>query len=286
MSATAKARPRDEDALGRDVVDALEREWDALASGALTQRLRQWAQEEPALAPFATAQLLLRSLRRLRGQHDLENAILAALLRQARTDPLAARIVLHALLPGLKGLAGRLLLEVAEREELWSLLLARAWEEIRTYPLEQRPRRIAANLLLDTAHATLAELANERARRAPRDATAANTPAASEVGEVEVEVVLARAVRAGALSRGEARLILCTRIEGVPLARLAAEAGAGYDALRIRRQRAERRLRLFLGNPDVRFRARNRPLSSARAAGAGLAGSAGGGAVTDPKQRR
>ena len=284
MSATAKARPRDEDALGRDVVDALEREWDALASGALTQRLRQWAEEEPALAPFATAQLLLRSLRRLRGQHDLENAILAALLRQARTDPLAARVVLQALLPGLKGLAGRLLLEAGEREELWSLLLARAWEEIRTYPLEQRPRRIAANLLLDTAHATLAELANERARRAPRDATAANTPAASEVGEVEV--VLARAVRAGALSRSEARLILRTRIEGVPLARLAARAGGGYDALRIRRQRAERRLRLFLGNPDVRFRARNRPLSSARAAGAGLAGSAGGGAVTDPKQRR
>jgi len=285
MSATAKARPRDEDALGRDVVDALEREWDVLASGALTQRLRQWAEQEPALAPFATAQLLLRSLRRLRGQHDLENAILAALLRQARTDPLAARIVLHALLPGLKGLAGRLLLEVAEREELWSLLLARAWEEIRTYPLEQRPRRIAANLLLDTAHATLAELADERARRTqPRAATAAISAAAREVEEVEV--VLARAVRAGALSRGEARLILRTRIEGVPLARLAARAGGGYDALRIRRQRAERRLRLFLGNPDVRFRARNRPLSSARAAGAGLAGSAGGGAVTDPKERR
>ena len=285
MSATAKARPRDEDALGRDVVDALEREWDALASGALTQRLRQWAEQEPALAPFATAQLLLRSLRRLRGQHDLENAILAALLRQARTDPLAARIVLQALLPGLKGLAGRLLLEVGEREELWSLLLARAWEEIRTYPLEQRPRRIAANLLLDTAHATLAELADERARRAqPCDATTATTPAAREMEEVEV--VLARAVRAGALSREEARLILRTRIEGVPLARLADTAGTGYDALRIRRQRAERRLRLFLGNPDVRFRARNRPLSSARAAGAGLAGSAGGGAVTDPKERR
>ena len=118
MSATAKARSRDEDALGRDVVAALEREWDALASGALTQRLRQWAEEEPALAPFATAQVLLRSLRRMRGKHDLENAILAALLRQTRTDPLAARVVLHALLPGLKGLAGRLLLEVAEREEL------------------------------------------------------------------------------------------------------------------------------------------------------------------------
>src|SRR6266540_6260469 len=167
MSRRAKTGPGADSAAGLEVVALLEREWDSLASRTLSGRLRLWSEREPALADFPTAQELLCSLRRLRGDHDAENAILAALLRQARTDPLAARVVLHALLPGLKGLAGRLLLEVAERQKLWSLLLARAWEEIRTYPLEQRPRRIAANLLLDTAHATLAELANERARRAP-----------------------------------------------------------------------------------------------------------------------
>ena len=63
-------------------------------------------------------------------------------------------------------LAGRLLHEVGERDELWSLLLAHLWERIRSYPLEKRPRRIAANLLLDTAHATLAELRRERRLRA------------------------------------------------------------------------------------------------------------------------
>jgi hypothetical protein len=93
-------------------------------------------------------------------------------------------------------------------------------------------------------------------------------------------------VHAGALSRAEARLVLQTRFYGVPLASLARARGIPYDALRIRRRRAERRLLLYLGHLDVRFGRRAPHFSSARTAGAGLAGSAGGGAVTDPKQRR
>ena len=270
---------------GIDVVAALEREWEALAMTTLSGRLRRWSQREPRLAAFSTASELLGSLRRLRGDHDAENAILAALLREARTDPLAARVVLQALLPGLKRLAGRLLHTAAERDELWSLLLAHGWERIRSYPLERRPRRIAANLLLDTAHATLATLAAERSSRAQSCELEA-TPAEPVAAVDEVEVVLARAVRAGALSREEAVLILETRIEGVSLASLAGDGQVAYEALRKRRRRAERRLLLFLGRPDVRFGGRDRPLSDARVAGDGLAGSAGGGAVTHPQLRR
>ena len=285
MSRRAKTGPGADSAEGLEVVALLEREWDSLASRTLSGRLRLWSEREPALADFPTAQELLCSLRRLRGDHDAENAILAALLRQARTDPLAARVVLHAVLPGLKRLAGRLLHEVGERDELWSLLLAHLWERIRSYPLEKRPRRIAANLLLDTAHATLAELRRERRLRAQLPDLAPADTAPAEAMEQE-EVVLARAVRAGALSRGEAMLILRTRIEGVPLASIATAVNVPYEALRKRRRRAELRLCLLLGNPDVRFGGRNRPLSSARVVGDGLAGSAGGGAVTHPKQRR
>jgi DNA-directed RNA polymerase specialized sigma24 family protein len=270
---------------GIDVVAALDRDWEALVTTTLSGRLRRWSQREPRLAAFSTASELLGSLRRLRGDHDAENAILAALLREARTDPLAARVVLQALLPGLKRLAGRLLHTAAERDELWSLLLAHGWERIRSYPLERRPRRIAANLLLDTAHATLATLAAERSSRAQACELEA-TPAEPVAAVDEVEVVLARAVRAGALSREEAVLILQTRIEGVSLASLAADGQVAYEALRKRRRRAERRLLLFLGRPDVRFGGRDRPLSDARVAGDGLAGSAGGGAVTHPQLRR
>jgi DNA-directed RNA polymerase specialized sigma24 family protein len=245
-SGSAGSAGSGKDAGGLDVISALEREWDALAVGPLTRRLRLWAEQEPALAPFPTAQALLRSLRRLRGQHASENAILAALLRQARTDRLAGRVALHALLPGLKGLAGRLLLEAGEREELWSLLLAHAWARIRSYPLEERPRRIAANLLLDAAHATLAELAEER-RRCARRADIEPASRAPVEETAEVEVVLARALRAGALSREEAILILRTRFEGVPLISLAPEVGVPYQTLKKRRQRAERKLLVFLG---------------------------------------
>lgn len=265
-----------------DVVSALEREWDARSSAWLSRRLRVWAEREPALETFATVQALVGSLRRRSGDYERESAILAALLQQARSDPLAGRVVLQALLPGLKRLAGRLLFEAGEREELWSLLLAHLWAGIRSYPVERRPRRVAANLLLDAAHATLGDLGKERRLRAHASELA---PESVEAGEQE-ELVLARAVRAGALSRAEALLILRSRVEGVPLAQIATEEGAGYDALRIRRRRAELRLRLFLGDPDVRFEGRNRPLSRARASGGGIAGSAGGGAVTHPKQRR
>jgi DNA-directed RNA polymerase specialized sigma24 family protein len=280
-STHASRRPND----GIDVVAALEREWDALATTTLSGRLRRWSQREPQLAEFSTAGELVGSLRRLRGDHDAENAILAALLREARTDPLAARVVLQALLPGLKRLASRLLHSAAERDELWSLLLAHGWERIRSYPLERRPRRIAANLLLDTAHATLATLAAERRSHAQAGVLETTTTEPVAAAD-EVEVVLARAVRAGALSREEAVLILQTRIEGVPLASIAAGGAVAYEALRKRRRRAERRLLLFLGRPDVRFGGRDRPLSVARVAGEGLAGSAGGGAVTHPQLRR
>lgn len=267
--------------LSRDVVAALEREWETLSPATLSARLRRWSEREPALRQFANVTELLASLRRRRGDHLAEDSVLIALLRQT-DDELAARVVLEALLPGLKRLARRILLEAREREELWSLLLAHLWAGIRSYPVKRRPRKVAANLLLDAAHATLAELGRERRLRAQ---PAELPPATAEPREQE-EVVLARAVHAGALSLFEARLILRSRLEGASLVKIAAAEGVGYDALRIRRRRAELRLRHFLGDRDVRFAGRDRPLSPARASGGGLAGSAGGGAVTHPKQRR
>jgi hypothetical protein len=273
-----------EDALGRDVVAALEREWESLAPR-LTDQLHQWSEREPALAAFPTAPVLLRSLRRLRGNHEAEDAILAALLRQTRTDPLAGRVTLQAILPGLKNLAGRLLFVAGERDELWALLLANVWEQMRRYPLERRPRRIAANLLQEALGKTVHTLEQERRERQQLPARPlADMPAEPAGGDVEV--LLARTVKAGVLSREEARLILVSRLYGVSVAALARAARLPYISLYIRRHRAERRLALFLGDPAVKNGPEKRPLSSARVVGDGLTGSAGGGAVTHPKQRR
>ena len=267
-----------------DVVEALEHEWPQLLPS-LNARLRTWGRREPVFAAFPAAPLLLRALRSQQ-DHRLEDAILLALLREARQDRLAGRFVVQALLPGLKRAAARILFEAGERDELWSILLANLWERITSYPLERRPRRVAANLLLDTIHATLTDFGRARRTIQATEPLVSDELAPARREEEEAEVVLARAARAGAISCEEAVLILRTRLEGLSLATLARELGVSYDALRVRRRRAERRLLLFLGVPDVRFEGRGRPLSLARVAGGGLAGSAGGGAVTHPSSRR
>ena len=275
-----KSQPRS------DLVERLEAEWPPLAAGPLQAHLRCWAAAEPALAGFATPQQLLRHVRGLRGRRAAEDAILAALVRQAAADPQAARVVLQALLPGLKALAGRLLLEPHEREEIWSALLAHCWERIRCYPLERRPSRIAANVLLDTLQKTTREL---KRQRRDRDELAADEPperTAAGLDNVDVERLLRRAVRATAISTEEAELILRTRIDGSDMNALARESGISYHALNTRRLRAEKRLLLFLGYGAVTFRGSKAPLSSARVVGPGLTGSAGRGAATHQQPRR
>ena len=282
MSSTPRADPQQ--GARTDVVEALEREWPHLLPS-LNARFPAWRMREPVVAAFPTAPLLLRALRSQRDRL-LEDAILLALLREARQDRLAGWLVVQALLPGLKRAAGRILFQAGERDELWSLLLGNLWERIASYPLERRPRRVAANLLLDTIHGTLTALGRARRTAQMSEPLVSEELAPARREEEEVELLLARAVRAQAISREEAVLILRTRLEGLSLVTHARELGVSYDALRVRRRRAERRLLLFLGVADVRFGGRGRPLRLARVAGGGLAGSAGGGAVTHPSSRR
>ena len=254
----------------RDLIERLEAEWPALAAGPLLGRLRIWSEQEPALASFATPQQLLRQLRGLRGHHRAEDEILAALLRQAKTDPLAARVVLQALLPGLKALARRILLDASERDELWSALLAHCWERIRSYTLNK----------------TTYELRRNRRDRDQYTHEPPTEQAALKPADDDVQRLVQRAIAAAAISEEEAELILRTRIDGVDLHALAEEAGLAYHTVQVRRLRAEKRLLLFLGHSPVTFRGRKRPLSSARVVGDGLTGSAGRGAATHLNRRR
>jgi DNA-directed RNA polymerase specialized sigma24 family protein len=242
---------------------ALEREWAQLERSLLVGRYREWARDEPALARVSGAGAMVRLLHAAQTSPAEKDEVLCALLRLAREDALAARAVLTALMPGLKSIARRLLVDVRRREDVWQLLLANAWEQIRAYPLERRPRRVAANLLLDTLRGTLAEL--RRDRHDPR----ARVCVTQAPCEADVDRLVGHAVEADVLSADEAELILATRIDGVPLAVLAARQDTAYNTLKIRRQRAERRLLLFLGFAPVPRGRQRRPSSVARAAGAG-----------------
>ncbi|MGH2942638.1 MAG: hypothetical protein ACRDLN_07700 [Solirubrobacteraceae bacterium] len=254
----------------------LERDWRLeVASVEMARHLRQWQASEPALRAFGDPAAVLRFLRRS-GSGERQDRVLRALVSRARDDPAAGRLVLHALLPGLKRLSARLLVDTREQEELWSTLLACAWQHIRGYPVARRPRRIAANVLLDTLHdAVAAHQRTVRDRAELNAGMALLAPARARI-DADIEAVTRRAVRASAITVTEAELILSTRIDGVSLASLARLEGVSYDALRVRRRRAERRLAVHLGLVDVRSGGPRRLLGTARVAGRGPAGPAGG----------
>ena len=72
----------------------------------------------------------------------------------ARTNPLAARIVLQRILPALSAVAGRHATNRHQRHAVLDDLVANAWPIIRKYPVQRRPRRIVANLVRDTSFET------------------------------------------------------------------------------------------------------------------------------------
>jgi DNA-directed RNA polymerase specialized sigma24 family protein len=204
------------------------------------------------------------------GARAEKDAVLCALLRWARLEPIGARVVLEAIRPGLLNLSARIMRDAREREELWSAMFAAVWEGIRRYPVERRPRRVAANLLLDTLHLTLDQLGRESAwRNVALGSLDSDRRPAPEKFDGDVDGLLGDAVRACAISPDEAEVILSSRIDGVDLADLARSAGVSYNTMKLRRQRAERRLLLFLGFRPVPRGQQNRPSSLARVAGVG-----------------
>lgn len=257
-------------------LDRLERELRReLSSSALATRFASWAEREPALARFAGAEELLRFLRRRPSPSEADR-ILLALLRLARLEAAAGRVVLVAVLPGLKALSQRVLRGADEREEVWSALFVSVWEQICAYPVERRPHRVAANLLLDTLQRTLRAI---RANRSTEALIAFDFHKARSVWAVSddpaADVLLERAVAAGAITSAEAELVFSTRFDGICLAEIAAAQGEPYNRVKVRRQRAERRLLLWLGYPPVPRRAQRRPPSIARVADVGLTAQTG-----------
>lgn len=263
-----------------DPIPRLDRRWRQGFAGKLVEmHLKRWGEREPALAPFADVSAVLRVLR-AGSRHD-RDAVLHGLLACAKGDPLAGQLVLEAILPGLKSIAGRLVCDASQLQDISAILLACAWEQVRSYPIEERPRNVAANLLLDTLRRTLKAIKDERRTAVePAGLRALNLPA--DAPGPDVEEPLRRAVAAGAITADEAELIARTRIDGADLRALAEKIGVAYHTLNVRRLRAEKRLSLFLGVGAVTSRRRKRPMSCARVAGDGLAGSAGGGDAHPP----
>ena len=100
------------------------------------------------------------------GPHDSDEAdtYLLHLVRRAATDPLAAQIVLHRVLPPIISIARRRgKRHTGGIEGALGDLLAQAWFVITCYPVERRPRKVASNIVRDIEY--LEFVSGTRSRR-------------------------------------------------------------------------------------------------------------------------
>lgn len=170
--------------------------------------------------------------------------VLAELVHLARTDDLAARLLLQRLLPGIAAAARKHEARQPQRGEALGEALATAWTVIRTFPVERRPRFVAANMLRDIEYRTFVQPWRRQGRSIPQpsdtfDRTPARivaTPAAEELAEL-----LDLAAQSGL---ADADLDLARRLgRGESTAQLALAGRVTDRTIRNHRERVAYRLR-------------------------------------------
>ncbi len=235
--------------MSRSVFDALDRTWTRVASSPdAAAALDRW-RPDPALAAPSLDTLVAGVWAASKADAD---RVLAALATRAPCGPVAARVLLQILRPGLRNLGRRLALG-GTFDDVDEELLALAWEQIRTYRIDRRPTAIAANILLDIrkryVRAVLAPAASpislEEVVEARRPAVPSAEHEALDAEEPSLRRAHARLVAAvgrGAITPLSASVVWRTRVQQDDDAEVAADLGVNVRTLQRRRQRAERQL--------------------------------------------
>ncbi|MCK0117001.1 hypothetical protein MWU57_08125 [Isoptericola sp. S6320L] len=116
--------------------------------------LQRWGRTEPHFEGFSRPADVVDAIDA--GNHQRKDTLLLALLRLTQAgEPLASQTVLHAMLPGLAGLAARttpkLPTSEPDRAEATRQLVVEEFLEVAAeFPVLRRRQRVASNLLLDT----------------------------------------------------------------------------------------------------------------------------------------
>ncbi len=190
---------------------------------AMTETLRRLDAEWNCLSEAAG---LVGSLAAVR--NDPDAALLALLRRHAAGDGLAGRVVLQALLPKMVRMASR------DAAADLSDYLAALWERICTYPVAQRPRRVAANLALDT-------LKLVKARTRGVDSFGWAAPQGPEGWDAED--LLEAGERLGYIDATTRRTLRVVYVDGRSSRAAASELGMSSDSVRWRCSKGVRALR-------------------------------------------
>jgi hypothetical protein len=183
------------------------------------------------------------------------NKVWAELIRRARSGSPAWTVGLAGVaLPGLTRAAASLASGYrGDSRDLETEVLAGFLEAVRrldTDNLDSVP--LASHLTWAAFRAGRALACSDAAWAARRrDLDESATLAARPSGHPDF--VLAAAVRRGIITAADAELIGASRLEGIPLSRLAAEKGSRHDSLCRRRAKAEKRLTRALLAGEMEF---------------------------------
>jgi hypothetical protein len=218
----------------------LDGEWRWLAvSRPSTVELDAWRRTDSVLEPFTDLDSLVR-FTRSPGHPAESDAVLHCLARRTHHSSLAARTLLQAVVFGLIRIAADFRSGSDSDDEAASLVVAAAYERIRTYPVARRPHHVAANVLLDTRQTVSRTLFRPRVEHVlVGDLPLAGTDVAERSAAEELLELVDTAMRRHVINVDDARLIISTRVAGVPLNDIAAARGLHAQSLRRRRLRAE-----------------------------------------------
>lgn len=175
--------------------------------------------------------------------YEIRDEVLGELLALARADRDWTLVLVGVLLPGLR-----------RRVTPWARAAGRAREDVEAEALsgmltairsiDVRGGRLASRLVwagARAAHRHLKQQARVQSTQQTVGLAVQNRPTPGHA-----DLVLARAVRAGAVSDSEAQLIGDTRLGQLPLCEAAQRAGVPYKTAAQRRRRAEARLVTWL----------------------------------------
>jgi len=227
------------------IFNHLDLEWEHLLAGRQLERaLARWRGVEAPLREFRRVRDLLDLLEDQTADPERQSEVLLALLRLAPTDELAARLTLQRFIPPLKSIAGWK--QPLCQTDWAAMVVSAAHEVIVTYPVDRRPRRVAANIVWDVRKRMYAALTDHRRwmeelSLGEPDEDAVVAPDIAE--QFEAADLLLWAASRCQVPREVARLIVLTRGAGFQIEELAAHRSVPSARLRQRRWRSEQRMR-------------------------------------------
>ena len=228
------------------LLGALEREWQATSHrSASVRRAHTWGLPAAfdsldgivaATGWYATAEQ--RQAVRRCSTADID-AVMERLLLAARTDDLAARVVLQRLLPGLVSLARRWSRRY-DGDALADVVTA-AWPVIRQYPLERRPLHLVANLLNDCEYHAYRRAGRRMMMQVPVDER--HLDAADECHQLEPLHEVVEVAACTAALTGHDRRLLGLLLSGRTMVEVAAELEVSERTVRTHRDHMVTRMR-------------------------------------------